>query len=150
MSGQSIRQVIAEHGPPPGLTPWHKNLVVLLKCRDITPDEFRKRVMAKIEETEALVASADPGSMDDEQYMLVGNYYPVVTQCLSQYLAGLEELLHWSETGDSAALEQSRLHISTGDRLSQEVVIMIFDLQEQFKETEEALIRAMGGSLDDA
>lgn len=144
MSGQSIRDVIAKHGPPPGLAPWRKEQVLLLRCRDITTEQFRERVLAKIEETEALSEEAQPGSVDSEQYQIAGNYYPVVAQCLAQYLEGLEELLYWSESGDEKALENSLLHIETGDRLSQEVMVLIFELQEQFRQTDEALMGSMG------
>lgn len=141
-----MRKFMAEHGPPPGLRPWLKETVVLLRCRDINQTQFRDRVMEKVTRAEALLDQAQPKNVDPEQYQLVGNYYPVVSQCLSQYLSGLDELLHWSETGGSAALERAEKHIETGDLMMQEVVVLICDLNEQFRETEEALIQALSNS----
>lgn len=141
-----MRKFMAEHGPPPGLAPWLKDAVVLLRCRDISQDQFRERVLEKVSRAESLFSQAQPKNVDPEQYQLVGNYYPIVSQCLSQYMSGLDEILHWSETGDSRSLERAEKFIETGDRIMREVVVMICDLNQQFKETEEALIQALNNS----
>lgn len=144
MPEPSIRDVLDEHGPPSGLTPWCEKLVLLLRSRDVTNEEFRDQVLRKFETVEQLYEQAQPDAMDEETYQLGGTYFPVASQCLDRYLSGLDELLHWSETGERDALEAAKTHIEAGDELSAEVLVQIFDLHQQFKETDEALMRGVG------
>jgi hypothetical protein len=63
---------------------------------------------------------------------------------LDCYLNGLDTLIDWVHSGQDSLLEQARRHIARGDKTSEEVILLAFETQESFKETDEALMRSLG------
>ena len=143
MSSEIARQKLREMGPPPGLLAWQKKLVLLLRCQDITQEEFIQKVTQRHHDVDSLFQQSLPESMEPETYLSAKEYYDEASEGLDCYLSGLEALLDWVETGVDTFLETSKLCFARGDKHSEQVIILSFEAQESFKQTEEALIESM-------
>lgn len=135
---------MAQAGPHPGLTPWHKDTVLLYRCRDITEQEFRHRLLTLSRQFEQLLEQAVPENLEQETYQLSSGYYDAVAACLESYLDGIDETLYWADTGDNAALEAGRASFAQGDQDWNTALKEALEAEVQFQEIDEALMRSMG------
>lgn len=148
MSSESIREKMAKIGQFPALSEWRRKTVLLYRCQDIDRKEFLKRVQDLYDRVDGLFQQSLPESMEKESYLVAQEYYDTAGEGLDCYLNGLEALLDWAETGDSGDLERSSQQFAKGDELSKEVLTLALEVQESFKETDEALLRSLGAKLE--
>ena len=148
MSSESIREKMAKLGGFPALSDWRQKTVLLYRCQDIDRKEFLKRVQTLYDKVESLFQQSLPESMETESYLVAQEYYDTASDGLDCYLNGLEALLDWAETGDSSDLERSSSHFARGDEISREVLTLALEVQESFRETDEALLRSLGVNLE--
>jgi hypothetical protein len=145
MSSESIREKINKIGRFPGLAEGLEQQVLLLRCRDIEEKEFLSRIELLRKKTEQLFENSLPEAMmDEETYLVAQEYYDKAAEGLDCYLNGLDTLIDWVHSGQDSLLEQARRHIARGDKTSEEVILLAFETQESFKETDEALMRSLG------
>lgn len=135
---------MAEAGPHPGLSQWHTDNVLLYRCRDISEAEFRRRYLALAEKFESLLEQALPENLDEQTYQMSSGYYNAAADCLDAYLEGVDETLHWSETGEESSLETSRRCFERGDRKWNTALKEALEAEVQFQEIDEALMRSLG------
>jgi hypothetical protein len=144
MSSESIREKIRQIGKFPGLSESLEKQVRLLRCQDISKDEFLSRVERMQDRAETLFEGSLPESMDEETYLVAQEYYDKASESLDCYLSGLDALVSWVHSGNNAVLEQARHHFVRGDKTTEEVIMLAFEAQESFKEADEALMRSLG------
>ena len=145
MSSESIREKINKIGRFPGLSEGLEKQILLLRCRDIEKEEFLSRIERLRQRTESLFENSLPEAMmDEEAYLIAREYYDKAAEGLDCYLNGLDTLIDWVHSGQESLLEQARLHITRGDKTSEEVILLAFETQESLKETDEALMRSLG------
>lgn len=148
MRGKSIREKLTQVGPPPGLSPWLNNVVVLLRCGDITKVEFKRRLDDLRSQVRELHKTSSKESMDQETYLAAQEYYDVAKQALESYLAGLSSLESWADTGTQQLIDVARLEFTKADRLSYETMILGFEAQESFKEIDEEFMRSQNIDIE--
>ena len=146
MDLEAYQQKVAEVGPHPGLSEWHKKSVLLYRCRDITEKEFRRRYMTLAEKFEALLEQALPENLEEETYQMAASYYNSASLCLDSYLEGVDEVLHWADTGDEKALEASRRCFARGDKEWNKTLDVALKTEMEFKEMDEAILRSLGAA----
>ncbi len=144
MDLESYRAKMVEAGPHPGLSQWHKDNVLLYRCRDINEAEFRRRYLNLAEKFEGLLEQSLPENLAEETYQMSSGYYNAVADCLDAYLEGIDETLHWSESGDEASLELSRRCFERADRRWNKALDEALESEKQFQEIDEALMRSLG------
>ncbi len=144
MSEQSYLEMIEELGPIPGLLPWQKEQVLLVRSGDISTQVFAARIAELTEKLEALHIEAQPETMQPESYALAESYYRIVSEALDLYLLALEELEEWSVTGDASLLESSRQNFALGDDFAHRATLEAIRLEEQYRAIDEELLRAAG------
>lgn len=144
MDLEACRQKMAELGPHPGLSSWHKENVLLVRCRDIPPEEFRNRYLILADKFERLLEDCLPEHLEPETYQLSAGYYDAVAACLESYLEAIDDVLHWSETGVDASLDSSRKGFARGDREWNRALEAALEAELQFQEIDQALIRSFG------
>jgi hypothetical protein len=147
MDLEAYREKLAKAGPHPGLSDWHKKTVLLYRCRDISDKDFRGRFLAMSDKLESLLEQALPENLEPETYELSANYYIAAAKCLDSYLEGIDEVLHWSDTGQESALDASRKCFNRGDKEWNETLFEALEMERQFQEIEEALFRSLAGDL---
>lgn len=145
MELKAYRQKMAQAGPHPGLSPWLTDTVLLYRCKDISEEEFRRRVLALSQQFETLLEQALPENLEPETYQLSSGYYDAIASCLESYLDGIDELLYWADTGDGTALESSRRRFTQGDLQWNRALDEALEAEILFQEVDEALMRSMGG-----
>lgn len=130
----------------PGLSEWHTRQVLLVRCQDITQEQFLQRVDGLFELVEQLFEQSLPESMEEETYLVAKEYYDTASDGLDCYLSGLEALRTWVNTNNSAVLEVAAQHFAKGDEYSKKVIPLAIEAQESFRQTDEALLKSLKGS----
>lgn len=144
MDLEAYRKKMAEAGPFPGLSPWHRDNILLFRCRDISGEEFRRRYLGLSEKFERLLEEALPENLEPETYHLAAGYYNAAARCLDSYLEGADEALYWADTGDEKGLEASRRCFDRGDREWNQALEEAMETEQQFLEIDQALMRSLG------
>ncbi len=139
-----MRQKLNQMGRLPGLSEWRHRTVLLLRCQDISKQQFLSKINTLYQKVEELFEQSLPESMDQETYLVAKDYYEASSQALDCYLAGLESLTEWAETGLDAHLEDSKVQFEKGDFHSKEVIALALEAQESFRDSEEAIMRSIG------
>jgi hypothetical protein len=144
MDLEACRKRMAEAGPFPGLSQWHKENILLYRCRDISGEEFRRRYLTLSKKFEILLEQALPENLEPETYHMAAGYYNAAARCLDSYLEGIDEVLFWAETGDEKGLEASRRCFDRADREWNMALNEALEAEKQFQEIDEALMRSIG------
>ncbi len=147
MDFDSCRKKLEEAGPHPGLSGWQEKNVLLYRCRDISQDEFRDRFLAAADRLEPLLEQGLPENLDPETYQVASDFYQAATKCLDTYLEGIEEILHWSDTGDAESLSLGRTLFVRGDQELNQMFMENLKFAEEYQELDYALMRSMGIDL---
>lgn len=144
MDLQALREQIAEIGPHPGLSEWHKNTVLAYRCQDISQYEFRQRYTELAAKIAKLLNEASPENLEEETYHMAANYYTAIAKCLSTYLEGIDTITLWLDSSDSRALENSQRIFTLADEILNRAIDEALKIEIEFQETDEALMRTLG------
>lgn len=144
MDFEACRKKLEEVGPHPGLSEWQEKNVRLFRCRDISQEEFRNRLLAAAERLEHLLEQGLPENLGEETYQVAANFYQAATTCLDTYLEAIEETLYWSESGDTESLSNGRALFTRGDKELNQMFLENLKFAEEYQEIDYALMRSMG------